>query len=108
MQDFATIVGIIIPLVTIAGSALAFVIKVFMDSRERRRNEFYELMKFLDEKGSIAAKVAAVYEMRRFPEHRDFIIRFCTSQRQNIEGSAAQILGDEMKATADFMSGQKA
>ena len=70
-----------IPLVTIAGSAVVYVVKLYQDSAERRRNQFFELMQFIDSDRPIATKVAAAYELRRFPEHKDFIMRFCQNLR---------------------------
>jgi hypothetical protein len=89
---------------TIAGSAVAFVFKAYLDSRRERRQQFFDLMDLIDNKGSIAAKVAAIYQLRFFPEHKDFIIRFCDTQKNNISGSgiAADSLRAEFEKTADF------
>jgi hypothetical protein len=49
--------------------------------------------------------MAAIYQLRDFPEHRDFVIRFCNVQSKNIDGhdTSAQILIDEMDATRKFL-----
>lgn len=61
-------------------------------------------MTFIDSKGgTIATKVAAVYRLREFSQDREFIIRFCETQRDNIQGEAAKLLRDEMDATAAFL-----
>jgi hypothetical protein len=98
-----TLVGFAAPLVTLAGSAVAYVVKLYQEAREKKRNQFFELMKFIDSTNPIATKVAAVYELRRFPEHREFIIRFCENQRTNVTGAGAQILVAEMDHTREFM-----
>ena len=59
-------------------------------------------MQFIYSTHPIATKVAAIYELRRFPEHKDFIIRFCETQRSNVSGLAAQALIGEFDATRDF------
>lgn len=67
------------------------------------RDQFFELMAFIDSKDRpIATKVAAVYRLRDFPEDKEFIARFCQSQRENIQGDAARLLRDEMDATAQY------
>ena len=80
----------------------AYVVKIYQDAATRRRNEFFELMGFIDSSLPIATKIASVYRLREFPEHKDFIIRFCESQRNNIEGGGSHFLIAEMDATAAF------
>ena len=94
--------GFAIPLLGLAGSAIAYVVKLFQDARERRHARFFELMNFLDGEGTIAAKLAAIYALRNFPEHRAFIIRFCETQHNNIDGPGhvVQSLRDEFLRTA--------
>jgi len=104
MQEWVTLIGIIVPLLTIAGSAAAFVWKSYRDARENRRKQFFELMALIDTTGTIASKVAAVYQLRFYPEHKGFIIRFCDTQRHNISGHAAPLLAEEMDRTRDFFS----
>jgi hypothetical protein len=99
---WVTLLGFAVPLMTLAGSAVAYVVKLYLESAERRRNRFFELMQIIDSDSRIAKKVAAVYELRRFPEHRDFILRFCTNQKTNITGVGAHILVAEMEATQAF------
>lgn len=100
---WVTLVGFAAPLITLAGSAVGYVVKLYLDSSERRRSDFFALMEFIDGKGSIAKKVAAVYALRRFPEHKEFVIRFCELQRSNVEGAGAQPLIAEMDLTRDYM-----
>lgn len=97
--------GLAVPLITLAGSAFAYTVKQFQDRAERRRNRFFEIMQFVDSSLPIATKVAAIYELRRFPEHADFIIRFCAAQRDNVTGPGSAPLIAEMDATRFFMQG---
>jgi hypothetical protein len=99
---WVTLLGFAAPLMTLAGSAVAYVVKLYLEARERRRGYFFELMGRIDASAPIAGKVAAVYELRRFPEHRDFIVRFCTLQQSNVTGEGAGSLIAEMQATAEF------
>jgi hypothetical protein len=95
--------GFAAPLLALAGSAVAYVVKQYADARDRRRNQFFELMQFVDSEKPIATKVAAIYELRRYPEHKDFVIRFCRAQRNNVTGLGAPPLIDEMDQTRAFM-----
>jgi hypothetical protein len=101
-----SIVGFAAPLIALAGSAVAYVVNIFIESRQRRRNQFFELMDRIDNKNApIAGKQAAVYQMRQFPEHRDFVVRFCKAHRDNIKsdgGGSAKALADEMDATCEY------
>jgi hypothetical protein len=103
---WVTLIGFAAPLLTLAGSAVGYVVKQYLDAADKRRNRFFELMKYIDTDGDIATKVAAVYELRRYPEHREFVIRFCDTQKRNIGGSGAavQSLKDEMQFTRDAMA----
>ena len=101
------------PIAVIAGSAVAYVIKLFQDAAERRRKHFFELMQFIDGPGTIATKVAAIYQLRNFPKHRDFIIRFCETQRDNVSAASAKVgaaavesVVAELDATRDFFKGR--
>ena len=101
---WVTLVGFAAPLIALAGSAVAYVVKLYEDALNKRRNQFFELMQFIDSERPIATKMAAVYELRRFPEHRDFIVRFCGEMaRTNVSGIGAQVLVSEMNHTREFM-----
>ena len=99
---WVTLLGFAAPLIALAGSAVGYVVKIYQDAATRKRNEFFELMGFIDSTLPIATKIAAVYRLREFPEHKDFIIRFCESQRNNITGGGGHFLIAEMDATAAF------
>ena len=98
----------LVPLIALAGSSVAYVIKLFLDRIDKRRDRFFDLMKLIDGKESIALKVAAVYELRQFPEHKDFIVHFCETQSKNVTGvdSGAKSLIAEMHRTKEHFSGQ--
>src|SRR4051794_20581396 len=88
-----------VPLFGLAGSAIAYVVQLFQGAAERRRKRFFELMTHIDGPGTIAAKVAAIYALREFKEHREFVIRFCRTQQANVTGPATAIIIDEMQHT---------
>lgn len=102
---WVTIVGFVVPFLGLAGSAVAFVVKLFRDAKERRENRFFEMMQLIDGQGTIATKIAAVYALRDFREHREFLVRFCETQSENITGgdTAVALLKSELKLTAEAM-----
>ena len=98
-----TLIGFVVPFLTLAGSAAAYVVKLYQDADERRHKRFFELLTHIDGQGTIAAKVGAIYALREFKEHREFIERFCENQRTNISGPAAPILIAELDKTKEAM-----
>lgn len=100
--DIVTAVGVIIPLLTIAGSGVAFLVKYFADARAKRNARFFELMAHIDNPDRpLAAKLAAVYQLRAFPEHKEFIVRFYDGVSENIDGPSAEVLRREFNETAN-------
>jgi len=108
LPDTATIslVALAVPMLGLAGSAIAYVVNLYLARNERRRAAFFELMQFIDSEKPIATKMAAIYELRRYPEHKQFIMRFLQSQRNNITGVGGQHLKSEMDATLQFYEAQ--
>jgi len=106
MTTLTEIIGVIIPMITIAGSAATYVFKAFRDARQKRQSDFFNLMALIDTQGTIAGKMAAIYQFRNFPEHKDFIIRFCEQQSQNLSGNeeAVRILASEFMNTRNFFT----
>ena len=52
--------------------------------------------------GSLAAKAAAVYELRNYPEYSEVILRFCSEAINYVGGDASQILTTEFQHTIDY------
>jgi hypothetical protein len=96
--------GVAIPLRGLVGDALAYVVKLYQDARVKRHERFFELMKYIDSRDlPLATKLAATYQLREFPEHKDFIIRFFEATGTRVSGEAADILNGELKRPADFL-----
>ena len=102
--NWLTVVIFAVPLMTLAGSAFAYVVSLFQGAAERRNKYFFDLMEYIDSNRPIATKVAAIYELRRFKKHKEFIIRFCDTQGPLVSGTGAGPLQDEMKRTRDYLS----
>jgi hypothetical protein len=105
IPGWAALLGVATPLVALAGSAVAYVLQLYRDAAEKKRTAFFDLMAIIDDKERpIASKMAAVYELRHFKAHKDFIVRFCKVQQTNISGPSANILRDEMRLTEEYLS----
>lgn len=100
--NWMTWVAAIVPLWVIAWSAYHYVHTRRFDEQEKRYIRFFLVMDHLGKDGgSIASKMAAAYEMRKFPEYADVIIRLC--EQASVQGASAEMLKTEMKLTADYM-----
>ena len=107
MRPELTLIVTAIPLFGLAGSAIAYVVKLYQDAAERRHRRFFELLQYIDGGGPIAAKLGAVYALRGFPEHAEFVARFCITQREQIVGDNSQALITELNLTAAAVAKRK-
>ena len=106
-SDWPTLVLTAVPLFAIAGSGIAYVVKLYRDADERRHTRFFELLRYIGGNEGIGAKVGAAYALRNFPEHAEFVERFCLTNKAQVTGDNAQSLIDEMQRTADFFGAKK-
>ena len=91
-----------VPLFGLAGSAVRFVILEVQKRDDTKFLRFFNLMEQIGREGySIAAKMAAVYELRKYPEYAEVSIRVC--EDVPVSGNAAAPLVAEMKATAEYL-----
>lgn len=98
-QDWIAWAGLVLPLVTLAWAALFFVMTWREELRHKRYQKFFDLMDKVGARdASIAGKMAAVFEMRNYPEYREVIIRLCRDA--GIEGEAKELLEREFDLTA--------
>lgn len=98
-------VALALPLVTLAGSALAYIVKLFLDLSDRRRKHFLELVQLLDEKGTLAGKLAAVYQLSQYRRHRAFLVRFFENREKIVDGTTGDVLKEEMRIAAEHLRG---
>jgi hypothetical protein len=99
LSDWLAWAGIVLPLATLAWSALWFVRIEAEKSKKARYDQFFLLMEQLGRKEySIAAKLAAANALRAFPEYKDVIIRLMCDA--HIDGGDAHLLAREFDLTA--------
>ena len=96
-------IAVLIPLLSIGGSAIAYVVKLYIDRADRRKAELFEMMTKIDEGAALATKLAAIYQLRSFRSDRDFVIRFCESVESHSRGDASAPLQSELRNTAEFL-----
>jgi len=98
--------GIVIPLAALAWSAVFYTLARHRETRHQEYQRFFQIMDHLGHPdGSIAAKMAAAYELRKYPQYAEVIINIC--EDAEIEGVAAQMLKNEMLATAVYLKAGK-
>lgn len=98
-SDWLAWAGLVLPLMTLAWSALWFVRIEAEKNRKARYDQFFNLMDQLGRREySIAAKMAAAYSLRRFPEYREVIVRLTSDV--GIDGEGAHLLARELDLTA--------
>jgi len=94
--------GLVVPLVALAWAALQHVYNQKRDQSFREYERFFKVMKELGSKDSTTpGNMAAVYELRKFPQYQEVIVRLCDDAK--LTGGAADLLYREMKLTADHL-----
>lgn len=99
--------AVVLPLITLAGSAVAYIVKLFLDLADRRRRHFLELVGLLDQPGTLAGKLAAVYQLSRYRRHKDFLIRFFDNRDTIISGTSGDVVKEEMRIAAERLRGRE-
>jgi hypothetical protein len=100
--DWIAWAGVVLPLAALAWSAVFYVRTKRREISHQEYSRFFEVMGHLGHQGgSIASKMAAAYELRRFPEYHEVILRLC--EQASFEGPASEMLRKEMLLTADVL-----
>lgn len=98
--------GVVIPLMALAWSAVFYTLARQREVQHQEYQRFFQIMDHLGQSGgSIASKMAAAYELRKYPEYTDVIVNICEKAR--IDGAAAEMQKEEMLATAEYLKAQK-
>ena len=96
--------GVVVPLIALAWSAVTYALAKRREVRHQQYQRFFQIMDHLGRAdSSIASKMAAAYELRKYPEYAEVIINVC--EKAEVEGPATQMLKEEMAATAAHMRG---
>ncbi len=100
VTDWIAWSGIVLPLVGMSWAAIQYVIN---EKKKFKRDRFSQLLNLLGEvEGSdLTRQVAAIYELRKYPEYKEVIGRILW--KVDIHGSAAKLLIDEMDITLSHL-----
>ena len=94
--------GVVIPLAALAWSAVFYTLSKRREILHQEYQRFFQIMDHLGKDGgSIASKMAAAYELRKYPEYAQVIVNIC--EKADVTGPAAAMLKEEMAATAEFL-----
>ena len=102
MRTLFEIVGIVLPLFTIAGSAFAYVFNYIGERKRRRADEFAKLIQIFDTEGQTASKISAIYHLRQFPEHSDFIMSLCARFSSFVKEGDRDMLHEHFQQTLNY------
>jgi hypothetical protein len=105
-QEWIAWTGVVVPLCGMAWAAMFYALTRRREVKHQEFERFFRVMDQLGQpEGSIAAKMAAAYELRKYPEYKDVIIRMC--KQAEVRGGSSKMLKDEMLLTAECLSGRK-
>jgi hypothetical protein len=100
--DWVAYLGLVVPLCVLAWSGATYALALRNRNAHSRFERFFQVMDHLGQQGSsIASKMAAAYELRKYPEYKDVVIRL--SEQVIVDGPSAKMLADELRLTADYM-----
>ena len=89
----------------LSGSAVRFVWLEVQKTNEAKYSRFFSLMEQIGRIDySVAAKMAAVHELRRYADYKDVIVRLCESAP--VEGPSGFLLKREFDLTAKYFGSQ--
>jgi hypothetical protein len=94
----------VLPLAVLAWSAFWFTQERRQQRKHLRFEQFFSVTdKIGQAEGSLLSKVAALYELRRFPEYAEVIIRMTEAPEIHGGGRAKTVLEQEFRLTHEAM-----
>jgi hypothetical protein len=108
ISQLAAVFGVVVPLAALAWSAVMYVRIKRTEIQHQQYQKVFEVMDNLGkEGGSIASKMAAAFELRKFPEYSDVILRLASQVEITGSSVAATMLKNEIALTADFLKSKE-
>ncbi|MXO73813.1 hypothetical protein GRI40_01060 [Altererythrobacter aerius] len=103
-QEWVAWAGIVIPLAVLAWTAWKFTADRSEQRKHRRCEHFFSVTdKIAQSEGSLLSRVAALYELRRFPEYSEVIVRMTEAPEIVGGGRAKAVLQQEFRLTQEAM-----
>jgi hypothetical protein len=107
-QEWIAWAGLALPLISLAWAACFFVLTRRREVHHQEFQRVFEVMDHLGQQGgSIASKMAAAYELRKYPEYREVIIRLCENVELQGSSAAIEMMREELRLTAEYMKAQR-
>jgi hypothetical protein len=98
--------GVVVPLFGISWAAIQHVRTEKRDQKFQEYRKFFEIMiNFGFKDSTVPGNMAAVFELRKFSQYKEVIIRLC--ENSLFEGNPTQLLAREMALTADALRATK-
>jgi hypothetical protein len=103
-----TILGSLAALGALAWSAVNYVMIRKLEIKHSEYQKFFEITDHLGAQGhSIASKMAAAYELRKYPQYRDVVIRLAENVGISGDPKSTNMLKEELLMTAEFLGGSE-
>ena len=103
VEDWLAWAALTVTLASLAWSAHRYVKLKEAEQEHLRYRRFFDIMDMLGApSGSIASKVAAAYELRKYKEYGDLLERFCRDAQAQVTGESAAILVAELRRTTEY------
>jgi hypothetical protein len=107
-QDWVAWAGVVIPLASLAWAA---VMHVRLGQRQARSQEFDQLFKVMEligsHSGNQPSQMAAIFELRNYPNYKNLILRMCDTLPISGSASAVAAIKNELESTAKFLQGDE-
>ena len=100
--DWLTYGALLLPLFVLAWSAWQYVALQKKIEKQKRFENFFLVMEKTYKIGEAPAGAAALYELRKYPEYRDFIIRYCNWGISVLTRKEQQFLRNEYQQTLEY------
>ena len=105
VSDWIAFLSLLTPLTIATITAAIYVKNQSRDNQYREYRKFFDITDSLSKEDvSLISKLAAVYELRKYKEYKDVIIR--ALEKTPVNGDSAGLLIEEMRLTKEYLKGQ--
>ncbi|MGF7168977.1 hypothetical protein FHS91_000636 [Sphingobium xanthum] len=103
-SDWIAWAGIVIPLAALAWSAVFYTLARRREVSHQEYQRLSEVMRNLgDHQASVTQKMAAAFELRKYPEYAPVIITVCENTKLTGDRDYVDMFRAELDKTADYL-----
>ncbi len=102
VTDWLTWAALVLPLFVLSWSAWQYVLLQKKIERQQRFENFFIVLEKTYKIGEAPAGAAALYELRKYPEYRDVIIRYCNWGISMLTRKEQQFLRNEYQLLLEY------